>query len=88
MGEFHISSFIVRCHRENLQAVMENISQIKGAEVHDFDPIGKVIVTAEGASHRIISNITEEIRDMTQVVDVAAVYHEYMPDEEVEGTSI
>ncbi|MGJ8679487.1 chaperone NapD [Paraglaciecola sp.] len=83
MSEYHISSFIVRCHKEHVTKNVEKINQIEGAEVHEFEPTGKLIVTAEGFSHRAVSNITELIRDMPQVVDVAAVYHEYTPDAEM-----
>ncbi len=81
MNEFHIASFIVRCHGKHLDTVVSSIEKIAGAEVHEQDPLGKIIVTAEGGSHKQISHITEEIRDMSHVVDVAAVYHEYAPDD-------
>lgn len=80
MSEYHVASFIVRCHSKHIDIVLLGIKQIPGAEVHEHDPMGKVIVTAEGETHRAISNITEQIRDMPQVVDVAAVYHEYQPN--------
>lgn len=81
MSEYHIASFIVKCHGKYLNAITFAIGEIQGAEVHEQDPIGKLIVTAEGATHKNISNITEQIRDMTHVADVAAVYHEYTSDD-------
>lgn len=85
MSEFHVSSFIVRCHQAHLEHIIASIGSIAGAEVHEHDPMGKIIVTAEGESHRSISNITEQIRDMSHVVDVAAVYHEYAQDTDIRG---
>jgi len=82
MKEYHVASFIVRCHGEYLVNVISDIEKISGAQIHEQDPLGKIIVTAEGYSHKQISHITEEIRDMTHVVDIAAVYHEYTPDDE------
>lgn len=67
----------MRCRRKYIDEIEASIKQISGAEVHESDKSGKIIVTAEGASHRTISNITEKIRDMAHVVDIAAVYHEY-----------
>lgn len=81
MSEYHVASFIVRCRRKYLASIVSQIQSLEGAEVHDQDPMGKIIVTAEGNTHRNISNITEQIRDMAHVVDVAAVYHEYAPDD-------
>jgi nitrate reductase NapD len=80
MSEYHVASFIVRCRRKYLNSIVDNIEKLHGAEVHDQDPMGKIIVTAEGETHRTISNLTEQIRDMAHVVDVAAVYHEYAPE--------
>jgi nitrate reductase NapAB chaperone NapD len=57
-----------------------------GAQVHDHDPMGKIIVTAEGETHRQISIITDNIRDMQHVVDVAAVYHEYEQPEQANAS--
>lgn len=82
MKEYHVASFIVRCHGEHLIEVNSSIDQISGAQIHEQDPLGKIIVTAEGHSHKQISHITEEIRDMTHVIDIAAVYHEYTLDED------
>jgi|GEM_PF-5460008 len=87
MGEYHVASFIVRCRRKHLETVIQRIQEIEDAEVHEHDPAGKVIVTAEGEFHREISTITEQIRDMSHVVDVAAVYHEYEPETENRGKS-
>jgi nitrate reductase NapD len=80
MSEYHVASFIVRCRRKYLISVMDEIQAIDGAEIHEHDPMGKIIVTAEGETHRAIFNITEHIRDIVHVVDVAAVYHEYEPN--------
>ncbi|MCF2947986.1 chaperone NapD [Paraglaciecola aquimarina] len=83
MNEYHISSFIVRCHKQHLIRNVEQINQLEGAEVHEVESTGKLIVTVEGSSHRFISNITETIRDMPEVLDVAAVYHEYTSDTQI-----
>jgi nitrate reductase NapAB chaperone NapD len=89
MSEYHIASFIVRCHAGYLETIVTQIQNIVDAEVHDQDPMGKIIVTVEGTTHRAISKITEQIRDMAHVVDLAAVYHEYAPnDVEFEGNAI
>jgi nitrate reductase NapD len=85
MSEYHVASFIVRCRRKHLESIINTIQAIDGAEVHEKDPVGKIIVTAEGKNHRAISLITEQIRDMDHVVDVAAVYHEYDPNTESRG---
>lgn len=88
MSEYHVASFIVRCHGNYLDSIVAQIQKMQGAEVHDQDVMGKIIVTAEGQTHRTISNITEQIRDMAHVVDVAAVYHEYTPDDaELKGNA-
>lgn len=88
MSEYHVASFIVRCHHKYLDSIVEKIQLIKGADVHHRDPMGKIIVTAEGETHRTITNITDQIRDMAHVVDVAAVYHEYAPDDaELKGNA-
>lgn len=89
MSEYHIASFIVRCHPTYLDTIVAQIQNIPDTEVHGQDPMGKIIVTVEGTTHRTISKITEQIRDMAHVVDLAAVYHEYAPtDAEFEGNAI
>jgi nitrate reductase NapAB chaperone NapD len=80
VSEHHISSFIVRCRRKHLSTIISEIQHIQGAEVHEQDPMGKISVTVKGDTHTVISNIAEQICDMSHVVDVAAVYHEYVPN--------
>ncbi|WP_289029565.1 chaperone NapD [uncultured Paraglaciecola sp.] len=79
MSEHHIASFIVRCRRKYLSAIVSDIQHMQGAEIHEQDPMGKITVTVKGDTHTVISNIAEQVRNMAHVVDVAAVYHKYVP---------
>ena len=79
MSEYHVASFIVRCHARHLPEVTAQIQQMPGTEVHGQDAKGRVIVTIEGANHGAIADQTEQVRLIPNVVDVAAVYHEYAP---------
>ncbi|RDV24504.1 sorbose reductase [Alteromonas aestuariivivens] len=80
MSEYHVASLIVRCRPEQLYTATRELGVIPGAEVHATDISGKIIVTAEGTSQQTIAHISEQMRIVTGVVDVAAVYHEYAPD--------
>lgn len=91
MSEYHVASFIVRCHGQDLNSTLRRISDVEGAEVHHYDDSGKIIMTAEGNRHKDISIIIDIIRDYTEVVDVAAVYHEYTNEfdtDEIQNTTI
>ena len=79
MSEYHVASFIVRCHPQCLAEVAAQIGIVNGAEVHGQDAKGTLIVTVEGCGHHDIADRAESIREISNVVDLASVYHEYAP---------
>ena len=77
MAEYHVASYIIRCHGEVVMQTASAIAQFAGMEVHATDAVGKIIVTVEGTSHRDVANTIEQLRELPEIVDIAAVYHEY-----------
>lgn len=77
-NSYHVASVIVRAFPEQIVAVEQRINALAGVEVHQRADNGKLVVTIESDSHKGISAATDLIYDIESVVDVSAVYHEYM----------
>ena len=72
----HISSLVVQCQPDVLDATVRYLNGNPAAEVHATDPQGKVVVVLETSTEQ---QIVETIRDIEQrqgVLSVALVFHQ------------
>ncbi|WP_167392866.1 chaperone NapD [Marinobacter shengliensis] len=81
-AEIHIASFLVHVRPESLDAVLELLEATPGLEEGTRDPMGKLVVLAEGASHQDLLNAMELIENAPGVLECILVYHEVMSPEE------
>lgn len=81
-AEIHIASFLVHVRPESLDAVLELLEHTPGLEEGTRDPIGKLVVLAEGSSHQDLLGAMELIESAPGVLECILVYHEVMSPEE------
>ena len=81
-AEYHVASYIVRSRSDVLEVLTAKINAVEGLEVHRSDEQSKLVVTAESNSHKGIAKLADKIYEFNEVVDVSAVYHEYMKENE------
>ncbi|HMR33056.1 MAG TPA: chaperone NapD [Geminicoccaceae bacterium] len=74
-AELHVSSLAVQARPERLAPVCAGIGLVEGAEVHQTDPAGKIVVTLETANERQVLERIEAIRTLRGVLNVALVFH-------------
>ena len=72
---FHISSFVVRCLPERLQAVMTQVAALPGVEIHGDDACGKFVALLELDSERALVETITAIELIKGVVNTSMVYH-------------
>ncbi|MET4027176.1 nitrate reductase NapD [Marinobacter sp. MBR-99] len=81
-AEIHIASFLVHVRPESLDAVLELLEATPGLEEGTRDPLGKLVVLAEGTSHQDLLNAMELVESAPGVLECILVYHEVMSPEE------
>ena len=73
----NITGVIVHARPEKAAAVRAQLVQIAGVEVHAVTDEGKLIVTVEEESDRILADTVLSLRDVPGVLSASMVYHEY-----------
>ncbi len=73
----NISGVLVHARPEKVAAVRSRLAQIAGVEVHAATDDGKLIVTVEEESDRILADTVLSLRDVPGVLSASMVYHEY-----------
>lgn len=76
----NISGVIVRARPEKLAAVRARLADIAGVEVHAATDDGRLIVTVEEASDRLLADAVLGLNNVPGVLAASMVYHQY--DEE------
>ena len=77
--ELHISSLVVHAmpsHRTEVDAL---INALPGAQIHDADASGKLVVTLEAPTSAAILDQVSAIRQAPGVLNVAMVYQHAEP---------
>jgi nitrate reductase NapD len=77
--ELHIASLVVRCRPERIEELERSIAALSGAEIAASDPSGKLVVTLESASERVIAGRLEEIGVLPGVLSATLVFHHAEP---------
>ncbi len=86
--EFHVSSLIVHGAAELLPAISAAIAALPGAEVHDSDGTGKLVVTLETVNEAEISERIDAIRALDGVFAASLVYHQVEDADPEEAESV
>jgi len=73
----NISGVLVHARPEKVAAVRLRLTEIAGVEVHAATDDGKLIVTVEEESDRILADTVLSLRDVPGVLSASMVYHEY-----------
>jgi nitrate reductase NapAB chaperone NapD len=76
--EYHVASYVVLTRPENEKRISEQINLLPGMEVHASEN-GKLIVTAEAEDTGKLAELTGTLELMDLVLQVAPVYHEFIP---------
>lgn len=79
--EYHITSFIVFTRPEAMLQICDLLNALPGAEVHQHDNNGKIIITIEAASTAQISQTTQAIGLLSGVLACNMVYHQFENEE-------
>lgn len=78
----NISGVIVRVRPENVAAVRKRLAAIDGVDVHAATEDGRLIVTVEEESDRLLADAVLRLNSVPGVLAASMVYHQY-DDEEV-----
>lgn len=78
----NISGVIVRVRPENVAAVRKRLAAIDGVDVHAATEDGRLIVTVEEESDRLLADAVLRLNGVPGVLAASMVYHQY-DDEEV-----
>ena len=76
LDRIHISSLIIHCFPEKLNAVMQKTQCLKNVEVAAHDIKGKLVVVLETESEKGIMSIIDQIQMFDGVLTATMVYHE------------
>ena len=76
--EYHVASYVVLTRPENETRITEQINLLPGLEVHASEN-GKLVVTAEAEDTGRLAELTGALELMDLVLQVAPVYHEFIP---------
>lgn len=85
MSEYHVASFIAYSYPDEQGQVIANLKSIESCDVHGEDAGGRIVLTLESESQQGIVAGFEEVRNISGVLNVSPVYHEYC-DEAIEST--
>jgi nitrate reductase NapD len=71
----HIASLLIRATATGCDAVREMIGSMPGAELHETDHPGKLVIVLESADSRAIADATTELQNLSGVLTVSIVAH-------------
>jgi periplasmic nitrate reductase NapD len=84
-SQIHISSLVVHCRADVVEAVIAAINHMPDAEVPQHSEQGKLVVLLETANESHIMQRISEIEQLSGVINTALVYHQI--DDETEETA-
>ena len=83
-SECHISSLVVHSRPDRVQAILETLRTIEGAEVHGGTDTGKLIVTLETDTESQVVERINAIQLLEGVLAATLVFHHFEPVQERE----
>ena len=85
-NDVHISSLVVQVLPVHMQAVIDHINAMEGAEVNITSPEGKLVVLMETDTQQLVTDHIEDINTYEGVVSTALVYHQTEESEALNDT--
>jgi len=76
----HIASLVVLARPELFEAVKSNLRLLKGLELHQESPAGKLVVVLEAEDESQILDCIQQIGNLPGVLNAALIYHEVLED--------
>lgn len=76
----HIASLVVLARPELFEAVKSNLRLLKGLELHQESPTGKLVVVLEAEDESQILDCIQQIGNLPGVLNAALIYHEVLED--------
>ncbi len=76
-----ICGVLIQSHPDAMNAVLDQLAERKGVEVHHSTEDGRIIVTAEGDSDEGVDETILELHRMDGVLSASLTYHHFESDE-------
>lgn len=83
----HIASLVVQATDAGRAAVRSRIASMPGAELHETEHPGKLVVVLESTASRAVADAATEIQQLSGVLTVSIVAHMMESASELEGQS-
>jgi len=78
----NLSGILVMAHPENLPRVVTELNALRGVEVHQQDPLGRVVVVLEAETVREETDGLRRIQAVPGVLMAEMVFHYFEDDDE------
>jgi nitrate reductase NapD len=72
---FEIASILVQARPERLDAVVQQVEAIPGAQIYSRDPRGKLVVVIEASDVGAVGATLNSISSMPDVLTASLVFH-------------
>lgn len=83
----NICGVLVHAHPDRCDEVRAAISGIDGAELHQTEPDGRIVVTVEDTDDTSAGDAVLALHRIPGVLSAALVYHHFEPDAATESNS-
>jgi periplasmic nitrate reductase NapD len=80
----NISGVLVRSRPEKIAVVTTALAALPGVEVHGANPDGRLVVTVEQRSDRLLAETVLKLQDLPGVISASMIYHQYEEDLELQ----
>ncbi len=75
--EFHVSGYVIHAQPIQVEAIIAEIDEIEGAEIHGSNEQGKLVLTLETYGEKDIAERIIAINSIPGVINTALVYHQF-----------
>ncbi len=82
----NISGVLVRSRPAQIEAVSGRLTALPGVEVHGANEDGRIVVTIEAASDRVLADTVFQLNDLPGVISTSMIYHQFEEDSRLEET--
>ena len=81
INETHIASLVVHCDAKRSDEISHLITTLPGAELHDLETPGKLVVLLEADDEKLITDHINTISLSAGVYTASLIYHHHEPAE-------
>lgn len=76
----HITGVLVHTRPSDVAAIERRLQDLPGVEIHAVTELGRLVVTVEEHSERLMSDMVLKIHGLPGVLSAAMVYHYHAPE--------